>query len=259
MLKLFRKIRQQFLEKGQTKNYLLYAIGEIFLVVIGILIALQINNWNQDKQDRENEAYVLTEIVNNLKEDAAQINDILQARQQAKKSINRMLRHLREPIVPADTMSIDITYFLKFERYYPIYIAYEMMKSTGLKVANRKLRTAIARYYDFEQNKVASSIQDIERVFLTIMEGKNAIKGNFANVSGTQSNRTRVKQTEGIQLIDANDPVFKKELFEEVVAFQGNNNGTLDKLLLFYQLNQELTALIEKELNTSRLRNYDGG
>ena len=91
MLKFFRKIRQQLLEAGQTKNYLLYAIGEIFLVVIGILIALQINNWNQDKKDRENEAYVLTEIINNLQEDAAQIKDIIQARQQAEKSINRML------------------------------------------------------------------------------------------------------------------------------------------------------------------------
>ena len=156
-------------------------------------------------------------------------------------------------------MAMDMAYFLKFERYYPIYVAYEMMKSTGLKVTNRKLRTAIARYYDFEQNKVASSIQDIERVFLTIMEGKNAIKGNFANVSGHQGIVTTVERTEGIQLIDANNPVFKKELFEEVVAFQGNNNGTLDKLLLFHQLNQELTGLIERELNTSRLSNYVGG
>ena len=47
MSKIFRKTRQDILSKGKTKTYLKYAIGEIALVVIGILIALGINNWNQ--------------------------------------------------------------------------------------------------------------------------------------------------------------------------------------------------------------------
>jgi len=50
MLKSFRKIRQNFLSEGKTGKYLKYAIGEIILVVIGILIALQINNWNEEKK-----------------------------------------------------------------------------------------------------------------------------------------------------------------------------------------------------------------
>lgn len=49
MLKFFRKIRQNLIDKGYVKRYLLYAIGEILLVVIGILIALQINNWNANR------------------------------------------------------------------------------------------------------------------------------------------------------------------------------------------------------------------
>ncbi|NRD24495.1 hypothetical protein HNV10_14645 [Winogradskyella litoriviva] len=49
MIKFFRKIRYNLLEKGKTSKYFKYAIGEIFLVVIGILIALQINNWNQKR------------------------------------------------------------------------------------------------------------------------------------------------------------------------------------------------------------------
>ena len=47
MIKFFRKIRQQLLVENKFSKYLLYAIGEIILVVIGILIALQINNWNE--------------------------------------------------------------------------------------------------------------------------------------------------------------------------------------------------------------------
>ena len=50
MIKFFRHIRKDLMEKNKTGKYLKYAIGEIVLVVIGILIALQINNWNENKK-----------------------------------------------------------------------------------------------------------------------------------------------------------------------------------------------------------------
>ncbi len=50
MIKFFRKIRQQLLTENKFSKYLLYAIGEIVLVVIGILIALQINTWNENRK-----------------------------------------------------------------------------------------------------------------------------------------------------------------------------------------------------------------
>jgi len=49
MIKFFRNIRKKLLAEGKTTNYLKYAVGEIVLVVIGILIALQINNWNSER------------------------------------------------------------------------------------------------------------------------------------------------------------------------------------------------------------------
>lgn len=55
MLIFFKKIRQQLLTKNKFSKYLLYAIGEIMLVVIGILIALQINNWNDNRIKKRNE------------------------------------------------------------------------------------------------------------------------------------------------------------------------------------------------------------
>ncbi|MCM4150727.1 hypothetical protein DHD05_03905 [Arenibacter sp. N53] len=62
MLKLLRRIRQKLLYEGSLKKYMLYAVGEIFLLVIGILIALQINNWNEAKKARKIELYILKEI-----------------------------------------------------------------------------------------------------------------------------------------------------------------------------------------------------
>jgi hypothetical protein len=52
MLKFFRRIRKGLLESGKIRNYTLYAIGEIALVVVGILIALQISNWNEQRNEK---------------------------------------------------------------------------------------------------------------------------------------------------------------------------------------------------------------
>ena len=53
MIKFFRSIRKSLLNEGKTSKYFKYAIGEIILVVIGILIALQINNWNENRKSQE--------------------------------------------------------------------------------------------------------------------------------------------------------------------------------------------------------------
>lgn len=62
MIKFFRKIRQQLLTENKFSKYLLYAIGEIVLVVIGILIALSINNWNEEQKNRIEEKSLLLEL-----------------------------------------------------------------------------------------------------------------------------------------------------------------------------------------------------
>ena len=51
MIKIFRSIRKKLIEQDKVRKYLLYAIGEIFLVVVGILIALQVNNWNENRSN----------------------------------------------------------------------------------------------------------------------------------------------------------------------------------------------------------------
>jgi hypothetical protein len=77
MIKFFRKIRYDFMEKNKTGKYFKYAIGEIVLVVIGILIALSINNWNENRKDEKRiDAFIqklktqtennITKIVNNI-------------------------------------------------------------------------------------------------------------------------------------------------------------------------------------------------
>ena len=64
MIKFFRRIRYDLMEKNKTGKYLKYAIGEIVLVVIGILIALQINNWNENRKANQQELQLLESLQN---------------------------------------------------------------------------------------------------------------------------------------------------------------------------------------------------
>lgn len=73
MIKLFRKIRQKLLSENKLAGYLTYAAGEIILVVIGILIALQINNWNEEQKVRRSEKEILQNLKVELK---ANLNDL---------------------------------------------------------------------------------------------------------------------------------------------------------------------------------------
>ena len=73
MLTFFRRIRKGLLGDGATSKYLLYAIGEIALVVIGILIALQINNWNESSKARKQEKKLFLRILSDLKKDDVNI------------------------------------------------------------------------------------------------------------------------------------------------------------------------------------------
>jgi len=67
MIKFFRKIRQKLLSENKIGNYLIYAFGEIVLVVIGILIALQINNWNEFRKERKIEKELIAELQFTIK------------------------------------------------------------------------------------------------------------------------------------------------------------------------------------------------
>ena len=77
MIKYFRKIRENLLSKGKTAKYFKYAIGEIILVVIGILIALQINNWNEVRKQKNKEIALLQELKNNLNDTKSAIDTSL--------------------------------------------------------------------------------------------------------------------------------------------------------------------------------------
>ena len=77
MITLFRRVREKLLKQGKVSRYLIYAVGEIMLVVIGILIALQVNNWNEMRQMESEEVRILNILKIDLERAVAEGADFL--------------------------------------------------------------------------------------------------------------------------------------------------------------------------------------
>ncbi len=69
MIKFFRNIRKHLLSEGKTGKYVKYALGEIFLVMIGILLALQVNNWNELRKNKQEKSIYIDRLINDLVSD----------------------------------------------------------------------------------------------------------------------------------------------------------------------------------------------
>jgi hypothetical protein len=81
MIKFFRKIRYNLMSENRTGKYFKYAIGEIILVVIGILIALQINNWNEQRKDRTKEHILLKQLQEDYQANLMQLEEKMATRE----------------------------------------------------------------------------------------------------------------------------------------------------------------------------------
>lgn len=77
MIKFFRKIRQKLLQENRFSKYLLYAVGEIVLVVIGILIALQIDNWNETQKSKGLEQQLLKALLTEFESNLQLLDEVI--------------------------------------------------------------------------------------------------------------------------------------------------------------------------------------
>lgn len=165
MITIFRNIRKTLIEQGKTANpalpagrYLKYAIGEILLVVIGILIALQVNNWNEEKIDRNLEQVYLQNLVNDLESQLLELNRQKSGAQFVKEALNRVSSNLNNGFNEADMIkynqdmqSIIITRTLN------LYAAtFADLKSTGNMnlIRNETLKQDILNYFQFSNRDV---------------------------------------------------------------------------------------------------------
>ena len=151
MIKFFRKIRYNYMATAKSGKYFKYAIGEIILVVIGILIALSINNWNENRKLHQEELNLLAEVKSNLEVTLKNFrNDTVQNL----RSI-RLYKKIEGYII--DDLPYDPTLDEAFGMMgnwwspYPITTGYTTLKTKGLDiVSNASLRSKIVNMYEFE-------------------------------------------------------------------------------------------------------------
>ncbi|MCA0154405.1 DUF6090 family protein [Winogradskyella vincentii] len=97
MIKFFRHIRKSLLEQNKMGKYFKYAIGEILLVVIGILIALQINNWNENRKERLQEQELLVQLQSEFTSNLEQLDQKIQMRERMISSSLKLLQYIDRP------------------------------------------------------------------------------------------------------------------------------------------------------------------
>lgn len=162
MLTFFRHIRKGLLGSGQAKKYLLYAIGEILLVMIGILLALQVNNWNEWRKDRVKEKEVLQDLKENLERNERELEQ----------SLDILTVYDRYSFITFDFLKGDIPYSDTLGRYFhfsrfngSIFLnisneGYESLKGAGLDIlSSHPLKRDILNLFESVYTEMARVTQ----------------------------------------------------------------------------------------------------
>ncbi|MBI1191879.1 MAG: hypothetical protein GC205_01705 [Bacteroidetes bacterium] len=153
MIKFFRRIRQGLLYQGRTGKYLTYAVGEIILVVIGILIALQINNWNEKRKQGKQELAYLGRLLIENEQDLVTFQQSIQDLTKGNKTIEEMATVLNHKNYSDSVVLEKVEKYLIYGCHYPFFnpstSTFDDLSSTGnMGVINDvDLRDVIVKHY----------------------------------------------------------------------------------------------------------------
>ena len=252
MIKFFRKIRQNLLMENKTGKYLKYAIGEIVLVVIGILIALSLNNWNENRKKTDSEKGILTNIHKDLTIDSIQF-DYYRSDFQKIEALHVQLYKIG--INNEDLDSISEPSLIRRSLFFKQIIGADFNEFAD-NLDNPKIRKALMSY--------TSSLSDMETIYrfelLPLLSEK--LKPYLAEqeLYNTKNwfelkNKTfedySLEEVNGKNLVDkkglialAKTKKFQQMLFELNVKW----NDFYTKLSIVIKENESLRKLIKKEL-----------
>lgn len=236
MLFLLRNIRRKLLG-SKVSSYLLYAIGEIVLVVVGILIAISIDDWSQYKKDRLKETKILLEMKANLELDFKRLGVNIQFLDSCIYSNQQVLAHLNGDPVNEDSLTIYYnrlfagTYFGATIND----VAYQNLLSAGLDfIENDSLRKEISELYTITYTEIESTEEHFDQKIL------------LERLSPALLNN--IETLEGINWTGKSYPINYEELkenktFKEVIILHLTSKGYLFQLYINAQ--PKLESLIE--------------
>lgn len=152
MLRFFRSIRQQLLAENKTVKYLKYALGEFLLIVAGILVALQIQNWNEERKNQLRIQSHLEELRSEFLFDLEQLEQLWTGLDEAEKGAFEIVNFLTEEGVEVDEESLKRAIFSAglMAVYSPSKVAYEnLVFSGGIEhLKNNKLKRLLGAFHN---------------------------------------------------------------------------------------------------------------
>ncbi len=174
MLRFFRQIRQHLLAQNKFSKYLLYAIGEILLVVLGILIALQVDAWNQSREARIQELKILENFRESLTKDSLYMAGSKFTYEKARNSMDFLIGYMEQDLPYTDSLkfhfaNITMDWGVQYD-----FSTFELLKSSDLNlISNDSLRSDLISYYELAEglgmrlaNRYSGIIDDASKTLL---------------------------------------------------------------------------------------------
>ena len=224
------------METGKTTKYLKYAIGEIILVMIGILLALQVNNWNENNKAKTKLTNALIEVKKDLNIEVTVLNRNIDTKTKDLNAQMQVIQVLDKeiPIYPEFTNDLGHV-FLRREVLFSK-SGYELIKELGLSDISNNLRNSLVRYYDIIIPAIKIDINDdaeeLSDVWLPYL------RNHFYDF----------KYGEYAIPKDINQFVNDSYILSALKINIGNVNGTIGRLKEGKALGETLIDLITEEL-----------
>lgn len=179
MNKFFRDLRMRFLSENKISKYLIYALGEILLIVIGILIALQIDKWNQNKVRENKEVEILKLLRSDLTEGIAEFDQSIAQYSKAKHAIETVISHLESNKSYNDSLKFHFFNTMLYWGTSDLTNSnFETLKDIGIDlISNSALRNRITIVFD----EYDAWIEKDENRYVDILIdlGKNVLNTRF--------------------------------------------------------------------------------
>ncbi len=151
MIKLFRNIRKRLVAESKFSKYVLYAIGEIILVVIGILIALSINNWNQDRLNKNEAQIYLKAIKTDLNRDTLSLSNLVKNIEKELTNLEAIKNKLQDERIVIQQNTAFTSSLLSTFSYVPQKTTFDDLKSSGKfnLIENQQIKDTLLSYYNY--------------------------------------------------------------------------------------------------------------
>jgi hypothetical protein len=248
MIRFFRTLRHRFITNGKTGKYFTYALGEILLVVIGILIALQINNWNEVKKNRAYELTMLREVKGALETDSDLLLDLLPYLEACMHSIHQLAELKNDPTLPTDSLYFHLQMTLSFGTNLSFNKSpYQAIESGGLdRISNPEVRSRLSKLYGYNVSTTELWVNEVLRTELFKK------KDLFAEIFGLQTDPEPDNEISTKIRLDHPQVIYNNPDFDQLLTTAG---WTLPNTLqLISSLQEQMDLLIteiDKELEKS--------